>query len=109
MKQLIGLTGTGIGRIAGRIRRRESVTTEQYITLCTELDEDNTNSSTLRRTSSFSSRRSEILNDINDLRTLASEATSEAEQSACKKGVAKKVNDLANLNKEEEVKGWIGL
>ena len=83
-------------------------TTEQYQTLCTETDEDNDDNN-LRLGSSFSSRRSEILNDINDLRALANEATSEAEQGACKKGVEKKVNDLINLNQEEEIKGWIGL
>ena len=110
LKQFLGLAGSSsIGRIAGRIRRREQITTtEQYQTLCTETDEDNDDNN-LRLGSSFSSRRSEILNDINDLRALANEATSEAEQGACKKGVEKKVNDLVNLNQEEEIKGWIGL
>ena len=60
------------------------------------------NSNTNKKITDYSSRRCEILTNIQELQILQNEAKTVEEKEACQKGVMKNIQDLKNLNVQEQ-------
>lgn len=86
---------------------------DRYQTVSTGIDyDDNSNNNSSRRSGSnsnsnkkitdYSSRRCEILTNIQELQILQNDAKTVEEKEACQKGVIKNVQDLKNLNVQEQ-------
>ena len=62
----------------------------------------NSSTSNKKMITDYTSRRSELLTNIQELQVLQKEAKTIEEKEACQKGIFKNVQDLRNLNVQEQ-------